>query len=126
MCVAIAGIIFDLKWAFVFGIFSGILKDSLGAGSFGVNTLLFPLWVYFVIRLSREIPLDSNLVRTVLVFVIVILHSFLKKFIFFVLGIPSISIGAFLYITFLESLYTVAILPALFKFIESIYPVTIE
>ena len=125
--VVIAAVIFDLRWALVFALLSGILKDSLGAGSFGLNTLLFPLWAFLIIRLSREIPLDSNILRTVLVFIVVILHNLLKKLIFFMLGASSVSIGMFIYISLMESIYTAAILPVLFKLIEHlIHPIIIE
>ncbi len=127
MSAVTASLVFDLKWAFVFGVFAGILKDSLGAGSFGINTLLFSLWVFLIVKLSRKITLDSNIIRIILVFIVVIWHNLIKKFIFFILGKPSASIGMFLYIMLLESLYTAAISPLLFKFIEStLYPVTIE
>lgn len=127
MSVVIASLIFDLKWAFVFAIFAGILKDALGVGVFGINTLLFCIWVFLIIRLSRKIPLDSNLIRIILVFIIVVFHNFLRKLIFFIWGKPFVSIGMFLYITFLESLYTAVVSPLLFKLVESVlYPIAIE
>ncbi len=125
--VVIAGLIFDLKWGFIFAILAGILKDSLAAGPFGINTLLFSLWVFLIVNLSRKITLDINLVRIILVFIVAVSHNLVKKMIFFILGLSSASIGMFIYITFMESLYTAAILPVLFRFIESaFYPVTIE
>lgn len=125
--VVIAGLIFDLKWAVFFSVFAGILKDSFSTGSFGINTLLFSLWGFLIIKLSRKIPLDSRSIRVILAFIIVILHNLVKKFVFFIFARPSASIGMFLYFTFLESLYTAAILPLLFKIIEStIYPPAIE
>jgi len=127
MSAVTASLIFELKWAFVFAIFAGMLNDTLGVGAFGINTLLFCVWVFLIIKLSRKIPLDSKPIRIILVFIIVISHNFLKKFIFFIWGKPSVSISMFLYITFWESLYTAAVSPLLFKLLESVpYPTAIE
>lgn len=125
--IVIIALIFDLKWALILGISVGILKDSLGASSFGIDTLLFPLWIFLIVKLSREISLDNNPIRMLLIFVIVIFHSVLVKLISFAFDKSYITPGIFLRITFLESLYTTAVLPLVFKVTKSIfYPVEIE
>lgn len=122
--IVITDTIFDLKWALCLGIFAGILKDSLGANVFGINTLLFPLWVFLIAKLSKKILLDSNFIRVMLIFIIGILHGIVTRLIFLALGNTIVSLGVFLRITFLESLYTAAILPLVFKFSKPlIYPV---
>ena len=122
--ISLAGLYFDLKWAFVLGIFAGILKDSLGANSFGINVQLFPLWIFLIIELSKKIPIDHNLIRMILIFIIGIFNSIITRLIFFVLGGFVTSLAIFLRVTFLESLYTVAILPLMFKVIKpTIYSV---
>lgn len=125
--VIFAGLFFNLKWAFALGIFAGILKDSLSASSFGINTLLFPLWIFLIIKLSKKIPLDNNLICVMLVFVIGIFHNTITRIIFFALGNSLAPLGIFLRMAFLEILYTAAILPLMFKFIKSLlYPIEIE
>lgn len=125
--VILATLIFELRWALSLGIVAAILKDSLGASVFGVNTILFPLWIFLVMKISRKIPLDNNLIRMALVFIIVIAHNIITRVIFFVSGNSLAPLAIFFWVTFLESLYTTAILPLalrIFKFLP--YPIEIE
>lgn len=125
--VIFAGLVFQLKWALVFGIVAGIFKDSLGANPFGINTILFPLWIFLVIKISRKIPLDNNLIRTALVSIIVVFGNLIARIIFFALGNPVSPLRIFLRVTFLELLYAAVILMAVFKVIRSLpYRIEIE
>lgn len=117
--------IFRLKWALVFGIVAGIFKDSLGANTFGINTVLFPLWIFLIIKISRKIPLDNNPVRIALVFIIVIFGNIITRVIFFASGKTLTSFAIFLRGTVLELLYTTVILLVVFKIIPSL-PFRIE
>lgn len=101
------------RWILFFSIFAGILKDALTISTFGINTLLFPLWSLLIIRLSKKISLDNNFIRALLIYIISVFNSIMMKFIFLSLG-KSILLGIFLRITFLESLYTALVLPLLF------------
>lgn len=114
--IVMVSLIFDLKWAFALGIFAGILKDTLGLNMFGIDTLLFPLWIFLVIRLSKKISLDDNLISALLVFVVSVLHNIISRSISFALGNSVAPLVVFLRIAFLESLYTAAIMPLVFKF----------
>lgn len=112
--VAIASIYFEMKWALVIALFAGMLKDLFGIQVIGINTMLFPLWGFCVIRLTKKIHLDNIIVLAVVVFAASIFNSLLTRLIFFWMG-RSISAGFFLRIIFLEALYTVALLPPAFK-----------
>jgi rod shape-determining protein MreD len=117
--IVIASIIFDFKWAIAVSIFAGILKDAFGADVFGINTLLFPLWSFSILKLSKKISLENNIICTGAVFIIVLLNDIIIRMIFISIGKTPVSLGSFLGITFLEAIYTVAILPLAFKGIRA-------
>lgn len=114
--VVIMGLVFPLKWAFILSVFAGILKDSLSATAFGLNLLLFPLWSFLIIKLSRKISLDSNFLRVTLVFIIVVANNIMVRPIYLLLG-QFIPLGIFLRTTILEAVYTAVMLPLMFKFL---------
>lgn len=105
---------FNLKWALGLAIFAGILKDVFSLNPFGLNLFLFPLWSLLIIKLSRQITLESNFVRIPLLFIIVVLNDMIIKLICFSGG-QFIPAGIYLRTLFFESLYTAAILPFAFK-----------
>lgn len=119
--VVAASLSSDLKWALFLSIAAGILKDSLSANTFGINTLLFALWSFLIIKLSRNISLDNNFLRAALVFVVIVTNGIIIRLLYFFLGrfIPP---GIFLRTLFLEALYTAAVLPLVFKAIKLLYP----
>lgn len=121
VAVVAASLSSDLKWALFLSIAAGILKDSLSANTFGINTLLFALWSFLIIKLSRKISLDNNFLRAALVFVIIVTNGIIIRLIYFFWGrfIPP---GIFLRTLFLEALYTAAVLPLVFKAIKLLYP----
>lgn len=121
--VFMAGLLFEARFALFFCILAGILKDLLLTNSFGINTLLFPVWCLFVMRLKREITLDNNLIRTAAVLIFAFLHNIATGLILLYMG-NSIPLGVFLRITFVASIYTAfvfslatgLIIPFSFKF----------
>ena len=115
----IASLFFQPLWAISLSIFSGILKDIFSVNAFGMNTILFFLWSFLIIKLSRKISLDSNYVCLVLVFIIAIVNNIITRLIFLFLG-NSISLGLFLRITFIGSLYTASIFPLALKFARNL------
>lgn len=108
---------FDLKWALFLSAFCGILKDVMAINPFGINTLLFPLWSFLIMRLSKKISIENNFICAVLVFIIGVSCNIITRLIFLFLG-NFISMNVFLRITFLESLYTAFILPLFFRVIR--------
>lgn len=120
--VLIASLFFKLRWAIFLSIFSGILKDALSQNSFGINTLLFPLWSFLLMRLSKEIPLDNNFIRAVSVFILVAINDIIAMVILLFLGTP-VNWGVFLRIVSIDSLYTASVLPLVFKVVmPALYP----
>lgn len=112
---------FELKWALGLALFAGFLKDTFSLGSFGINTFLFPLWSFLVIRVSKKIPLDKGIIRVLLVFIVVLLNNIASRLVFSYLG-NLIGVGMFLRKGLLESLYTACVSPLLFKaFYENKY-----
>lgn len=112
--VIIASLFFEFKWVIFFGIFAGILKDIFSVNTFGINTLLFPLWSYLAMELSKSISLDNNFVRVFFIFVMGILNNIIMKLIFVFLGNHIIPLSVFPRIAILESLYTAFISPLVF------------
>jgi rod shape-determining protein MreD len=110
---------FELKWALFFSIFAGILKDSLVINTFGINTLLFPLWSFLIIRLSRNILIESNFIYALLIAIVAILHDMAARMILLSLG-NFIPLAVFLRIMFLESFYTALILPLVFRLAQPV------
>ncbi len=118
--VVIAALVFEFKRAFILSVFAGILKDAFGANAFGINTLLFPLWSFLIIRLNKEITIDYNFIRIALVFIISLLHNTITGLILIYSG-NLIPLGLFLRIVSLQSIYTALVLPLMFKIGEPIF-----
>jgi len=108
--VVIASLIFDLRWSFILSILLGIFKDTFLVTTFGINTLLFPLCSFLIVKLSKEITIDDNLMRLALVFIVSIVHNTLTGLILIYLG-NFIPLGIFLRTVFLSAVYTTAIFP---------------
>lgn len=116
--VVMASLIFEFKWALLLSIFIGILKDALCINTFGINTLLFPLWAFIIIKLSKKISVDNNFIRVVFVLIITISNIIITKLMFLFLNSFVIPLGIFIRTAFIESLYTALIFPLVFKIIK--------
>lgn len=114
--VVIASLSFELKWALAFSVFAGIVKDVLGVYTIGINTLIFPLWTYLIIRLSKKISLDNNLMPALFILVISTANNIIIKLIFSSFQNLVIPLGIFVRIMFLESIYTAFIFHFILKF----------
>jgi rod shape-determining protein MreD len=128
ICVVVASLVFEFKWAFILSIFAGIFKDACGVSTFGINTLLFPIWCLLIARLNREITLDNNLIHMGLVFIVTILHNIVSGMISVYSG-NVIPLGIFLRIVIIESIYTALVLPLIFKIVyllQRIPPVSFQ
>ncbi|KPK97985.1 MAG: hypothetical protein AMJ95_06285 [Omnitrophica WOR_2 bacterium SM23_72] len=110
MIAVIASFVFDFKEALVLSVFAGVLKDILGTDVFGMHTLLFPLWTFLIERLNRQFPIDHDLIRLTIIFIITFLHHMLRGLILVWLG-QQIRSGIFLRILLVESLYTTLVFP---------------
>lgn len=117
--IILGSLSFELSWAIGFSIFAGILKDIFSLNIFGINTFLFPLWSFLIIRLSKRMTLDNSFICAALVAVITIINNIVIKLINLYLG-NSINIGIFLHILFFECIYTALVLPLVFKVVNPI------
>lgn len=117
ICVVWVSIFFEPRWAILLSIFTGILKDTLSINTFGINTLIFALSSFLIIKLSKKISLDNNLMRMALVFILMLMNGAIVRLAFLFLGNLA-SWGMFLRVAFIESLYTASILPFVFRIIK--------
>jgi len=118
--VVISSLSLEIKFAVSFSILAGFLKDTLGINSFGINILLFPLWSLFIIKISKKISFDSNLVRILCIFAVTFLNDLSCRLILLFLGYP-IGVGIFLRVAFFGSFYTAAVLPLVFKITKPLF-----
>ncbi len=116
--VVIVSLNLELKWALVLSICAGFLKDALGINAFGINTLLFSLWSFLIMRLSKKISIDNNLIRAVLVFIAVIFNDIVKILTFLFLGNFFVPFSILIRTAFLESMYTALVSTLAFKIIK--------
>lgn len=115
--IVLGSLSFELSWAIGFSIFAGILKDVFSLNAFGINTILFPIWSFLIIRLSKKITLDNGFICAASVAVITVVNNIFIKLINFYLG-NTINISIFLPTLFLECLYTALVLPLVFKVVN--------
>jgi rod shape-determining protein MreD len=120
ICVCLANLIFEFRVAFALSIFCGLLKDALSINSFGINTCLFALTSYLILRLSKEIPLDNYFIRLGLVFITALINNCLTG-LFFIYSGETISLGIYLRIVFIGSIYTAFTLPLVLKTTEPLF-----
>lgn len=107
ICAVMSGLLVkEYRWAIALSLFSGAIKDILCVNTLGINTLLFPLWTFLVIRLSRKVTLDNTPLRLLTIFLAALLNDISARLIFLFLGNPATTGGAFLRIVFFEPLYT--------------------
>jgi rod shape-determining protein MreD len=112
ICVVIAALGLELKWAIIFSVLAGLLKDSIGAQAFGFNAILFGLWSLLIIRLKRDISFDNPYLVVALTAVVTLAHHLLVGLALVYLG-NFIPLGIFMRIIIIETFYTALCLPLL-------------
>ncbi|MFH0858867.1 MAG: rod shape-determining protein MreD [Candidatus Omnitrophota bacterium] len=112
--VVIMAITLKPNQALLFSLASGIFKYMFGAGVFGIYILLFPLWCFLIIKLSRKISLDNDIAGIVLIFFVDILQNIFIRLGLLFAGI-YITWYVFLKIIFLEAVYTTVMSPFILK-----------
>jgi len=102
--VVIIGLSFKLRTALTLNIFAGVLKDSLSTG-YPVNTLMFAIWTLLIARLIKEITIDYDFMRIVLVCIVTLFHNIIIGLTLIYSGnfVPA---GIFLRIVIIEAIYT--------------------
>ncbi len=116
-CVILSGVFFNWKWALIFSLSAGIIKDIFGLGTFALNLLLFYGWNYLIVILSKRMSIDDSLVLSVLGFAVVFFNDIIIRFIYLSSG-RDIPFGIFLRITLIESAYTALVLLLLIKILN--------
>jgi len=114
--VFLVSIIFPQKEALILSASAGMLKDIFTPYSFGINTLLFAFFSLLIVRLGKEISLDSNPIRFIVLYIVSFCNTAAARFMFFFLG-NTVPLHVFLRAAFLGSLYTALIALLVFKII---------
>jgi len=114
ICVVIASLEFELKWALILSVSAGLFKDILAAQPFGFNVILFGLWSVLIIRIKRDISFDNPYLVVALTGVVALVHHLLVGLALVYLG-NYIPLGIFVRIIIIETFYTAACLPLLKK-----------
>ncbi len=112
--VVCAGLFLETRQAILFGMFAGIFKDIFGVGVFGLDVILFSLWGFLSVNISRKISIDDSVAAALLVFIIALLQNIASGLILGLSG-SFVPFGIFLRIVFLGSLYTALSLPLILK-----------
>lgn len=112
--VVIATLTFDLRSAVIFSAFAGMLMDVFASGAFGLNILLFSLWSFLIFKISRIVPLDEDLLRIGVVFILVLVHDILTGLVLISLG-KVISFGIILRTTIFDSILTTLVSTLVFR-----------
>jgi rod shape-determining protein MreD len=107
-------IAFQQKEALALSAGAGILKDIFTPYSFGINTFLFVLFSLLIIRLGKEISIESNPVRFIVLYIVAFCNTAATRFVFFFLG-NIVPLHVFLRVAFLGSLYTALTAILLFR-----------
>ncbi|MDD4953782.1 MAG: rod shape-determining protein MreD [Candidatus Omnitrophica bacterium] len=120
-CALLGAMLFQGGWAFTFSVSCGICKDAFSSGVPAMNTIAFVLWCYFILKLRRQITLDNNLIRALVILILAAIHNIASGLIYIYSG-GFLPLGIFLRIVILGPLYTAAVLPLLFRGIRPFYP----
>ena len=114
IAVLLSIILLDNKWAIFLAILGGVLKDSLGVNPFGLNSILFLCWFILIKRVVKEMEIEDNFRRAILILIIVFLHNLITG-LFLVYTGRYIAPGIFLRNLLLVLLYAAAVIPLAFK-----------
>jgi cell shape-determining protein MreD len=112
--MVVVNLLLDWRWAFALSVFAGMLKDILCVSAFGTNTLIFALWSFLIIKLSRKISLENICLRAALMFVVVFASGIAAR--------PPVPAGILLRIVFLEAVYAAILLPLVCRAVRPLTP----
>jgi rod shape-determining protein MreD len=104
--VMCAALYFESGTAVIFSLSCGLLKDCLGTSSFGVYTVVFPLWSMGISTMLKRISFDHLAVSGFVLGLIVFVNAAILRFMPFVPDGP-LSFMAFMRVSVIESAYTV-------------------
>ncbi len=109
----------DLKTALIFSILAGLAKDIFLPLTLPINAISFSVWSYLVYRLSRQISCEEDYVRLGIILIAAFLNNIAGGLQVLNSGniVPP---GIFLRNLIIPSVYSAALSPLVFKFIERI------
>jgi rod shape-determining protein MreD len=115
--VILASLFLPERRAIIFSIAVGVFKDTFGLHTFGLNILLFAIWSFLIVKVTRKVAIEDNLSRLLLLFIVALLHNIISGLALVYSGnfIPA---GIFLRAVFLGALYTGLTLPLILKIIK--------
>ncbi len=120
ICMVLAGLSFELKWAFALSVSCGVFKDIFFQAPFGINTLLFSLWCLLIVDLAKKISIDFDLIKLGLILIVSLLHNIATGIIVIYAG-NFIPFGIFLRIVSIETVYTAVFAPLVLEVTNRIY-----
>jgi len=115
--VIFATLILKPRIAFAGSILAGITKDLFTSSPLPLNTILFIAWYFIIIKLTKEISIENDLIRLALVFIICFLHHLITGVSLIYLG-SFIPLGIFLRNLFLTSIYTTVVSLLILKLVK--------
>lgn len=118
ICMVAVSLSFNLGWAILFSIILGLLKDTFQISPYAINFILFPMCSFFIIKLSRKMSFDTDILCALLVFVVVVLQNIAARIIFVFSSKPVMGLGLFSRLVFIEAFYTAILVPVLLKILK--------
>jgi rod shape-determining protein MreD len=105
IAIVLIALSLKFKWVMLFSYLAGFIKDTLATQTIGLNTLVLPLIGFLVFRLSKKIDIDSDFMKSALIFMATFLENLLIWFLLIFLG-TDISLGIFSRFALIGSIYT--------------------
>jgi rod shape-determining protein MreD len=115
IALVISCLTLNWRWAIILGAFAGFTKQLLSINTIPLDVFFYPLVCFLVVRISRKVSFENNLLRMALVAAAVLLESIVTRAI--VLSGTHVPFGIFLRTVFLEEFMSLLVTPILIKII---------
>ena len=106
--IFLGGLFLGQRKALGLGISAGLFKDVFSLNTYGLNTVLFPLWIFLIRKFIRRVSIEDNLSRAILIALVALFNDIVSGFILIYAG-ASIPPFIFLRTIILSSIYTALI-----------------
>jgi rod shape-determining protein MreD len=116
--VVIVSLLLEFRQAFIFSLASGIFKDLLGFNHLAINTFLFPLWSFLIIKAAKRISWEGRLRQMVFIFIAAVINTAAGRLLFFSTS-SQIPVGIFLRTLLFEAVYTTLLAQGIFVLVSS-------
>ncbi|MFC1658085.1 rod shape-determining protein MreD [Candidatus Omnitrophota bacterium] len=111
---------FSSGWSFALAFISGVFRDIFSLLPFGFNVFLCILWVILARQVFRRLSFENKLIRNCLLCLVVVLNNLILQSLFFILDKP-LSLGIFLRILVLESIFTLVLAMPIYRLLANIF-----